>query len=49
MKREKIFLFGAGFLACAALIWGLSVLSSDSKAGAREPKVSPTDARERDF
>jgi len=49
MKSERIFLFGAGFLACAALIWSLGFLSSDSKAGAGEPMVSPTDARERDF
>ena len=49
MKRERIFLFGVGFLACAALIWGLDFLSSDTKAGAGELLVSPTDARERDF
>ncbi len=49
MKRKSIFLFGAGFLACAALIAGLGFLSSASNADAGEPLVSPTDARERDF
>ena len=49
MNRGNIFLFGAGFLACAALIGSLGLVSSASKADAGEPMVSPVDARARDF
>jgi ribonuclease Z len=48
MKRGNIFLFGAGFLACAALIGGMGVLSSVSNAITDESVISPVDARARD-
>ena len=49
MKSGKVLLFGAGFLACAALIGGLGLLSSASNADTDKPMISPVDARERDF